>query len=344
MPNDMTDSQHQVALIVDDELSVLAILARVLNDAGFEVESVRSGEEAIERFQPDVYSVVITDIRMDGITGFELIEQLKLIDSAVKTVVMTAHDSVEMIKSAFRIGAYDFLPKPFDNHETIKACAQRAAQATHLVRSNVELVSKLRANHAMLESANQQLRLLNEELRVQANTDSLTEIYNRRFIDHALLHEVQRRNRYPDPLSVVMIDVDFFKSFNDNYGHEGGDKVLQFIAQTLKDCSRNIDVVGRYGGEEFFVILPKTTPENARVYAERARTTIGSTTIQLDDVRCEVTISAGVAGIQADEAGVSVSSLVNAADRALYKAKESGRNRTCTGSIENNTSGAEKRT
>lgn len=344
MENHIKSNSRPLVLIVDDEPSVLAVLAEVMTNEGFSVHTALSGEAALEAFQADFYAAVVTDVCMDGMSGFELIDRISKIDSAVKSVVITAHDSYDMIKSAIKSAAYDYFAKPLDNHEAISSCVHRAAQATQLIRDNEALVAQLQASHALLERVNQQYRLLNEELRVQANTDSLTEIHNRRFIDHTLLHEVNRRNRYSEPLSVVMIDIDYFKKFNDNYGHEGGDTVLKYIAHTLKDSSRNIDVVGRHGGEEFFIILPKTPPEYALIYAERVREKIAAQTILLGSNHCEVTISAGVTGVEAEYPHTEVSTLTNSADRALYRAKKKGRNRCCVELLGESSFGAEKRT
>jgi len=186
----------------------------------------------------------------------------------------------------------------------------------------------------MLENANDKLLELNEELRIQANTDSLTDIYNRRFLDKSMLSEIMRRNRYPDPLSVAMLDVDHFKQFNDQYGHGGGDKVLKAIASALTECARNTDVVGRYGGEEFMVILPKTSPENALLFAERAREQIAGEVVEIDGKECLVTVSVGVAGVDEHFTNATADMLVVAADKALYDAKESGRDRIRYFSIE----------
>jgi len=313
------------ALLVDDEPAILTVLTQVLEDDGFTVLTATSGEEAVTILKAHPFDVIMTDIRMQGISGFELIEHVETIDTAVKTIVMTGYDSYDMVKRALRTGAYDYLSKPLDEHEVIKLCANRAAQATRLVRDNAELVEQLRASHTMLEQANDQLRVLNEELRIQANTDSLTGIYNRRFLDASILNEVTRRNRYPDPLSVAMIDVDHFKIFNDQHGHEGGDIVLQEIANILEECARNTDVVGRYGGEEFMVVLPKTTPENALLFAERVRKAISEKAILLNDVACGITVSIGVSGVDDRFPDVTSAQLVHASDRALYSAKESGR-------------------
>jgi len=313
------------ALLVDDEPAILTVLTQVLEDEGFIVSTATSGEEAVRVLKTKPFDVIMTDIRMQGISGFELIEHVESVDSAVKTIVMTGYDSYDMVKRALRTGAYDYLSKPLDEHEVIKLCANRAAQATRMIRDNAELVEQIRASHTMLEQANDKLRVLNEELRIQANTDSLTEIYNRRFLDQSIASEVTRRNRYPDPLSVAMIDVDHFKLFNDQHGHEGGDVVLQAISKILTDCARNTDVVGRYGGEEFMVVLPKTSPENALLFAERVRLEIAMNSIMLSEVACGITVSVGVSGIDEKFPDVTANQLVGAADRALYSAKESGR-------------------
>jgi len=271
------------------------------------------------------FDVLITDIRMEGISGFELIEHVETVDPSVKMIVMTSYDSYDMIKRAMRSGAYDYLSKPLNDHELIKLCACRAAQATRLVRRNTELVEQLRSSHALVEQANVQLRELNEELRIQANTDSLTEIYNRRYLDQSINSEVTRRNRYPDPLSVALIDVDFFKQFNDTHGHDGGDKVLKAVAQMLLRCARNTDVVGRYGGEEFLVILPKTSPENALLFAERVRECIATESLMLNEIACGITVSVGVSGVDEMFPDVEASDLIIASDKALYSAKADGR-------------------
>ena len=132
-----TKRDHQrMVLVVDDEPSILSILGGVLEQDGFTVDFAQSGEEAIESFRAEYYSVVITDVCMGEMSGFDLIEKLSQLDAALKTVVMTGHDSYEMVKNSLRRGAYDFLPKPLDDHEAIKLCVRRAAQASELIRYN----------------------------------------------------------------------------------------------------------------------------------------------------------------------------------------------------------------
>ena len=168
----------------------------------------------------------------------------------------------------------------------------------------------------MIEDANRRLRELNDELIVRANTDGLTELYNRRHLDESLDQEVSRRNRYPDPLSLVMLDIDRFKDFNDRHGHEGGDTALQLISSVLKASARNIDVVGRFGGEEFVVILPKTTPKSAMVFAERLRRMIETTPVKIGSKLCRLTASIGVTGVYREQPAVTPQQMMAAADEA----------------------------
>lgn len=330
--NTSTDTPYR-ALVVDDEPAVLAIVAEILSKAGFQVSTHVSGESALEELSPQTFDVLITDVCMDGMSGFELIHCADQIDPTLRSVVMTGHDSYEMLQTALRAGAHDYLAKPIKDHQLVVLTAERTAQAVRLVRCNDQLLEQLRENHSMLERANHRLRELNEALRIQANTDSLTELYNRRYIDKSLSNEVARRNRYHDPLSVVLIDVDHFKRFNDRYGHKGGDMALQTIAETLTSCARNTDIVGRYGGEEFLFILPKTNPADAMLFAERVRTVIAQKCINLGDSHAQVTASIGVAGVDEHFKNVDVTSLVCAADAALYAAKAAGRDLVCQESL-----------
>jgi len=319
------------ALLVDDDPAILAVVAQFLRDGGFSVVTAASGEEAIDILQAKIiesepFDVVMTDVRMPGISGFELIDRIATIDSAIETIVMTGYDSREMIEQAFRSGAYDYVAKPIDDHVSIVQCTKRAAQASRLVRDNAELLIELRSKKTMLEKVNKQLRQLNEVLHIQANTDTLTELYNRRYLEDSLRNEITRRNRYQDPLSVALIDVDHFKQINDNHGHAGGDIVLKTFSKALLHCARESDIVGRYGGEEFLVILPKTSPRSAMLFAERIRTNIEKCKIAVGDSECPVTVSVGVSGVESNSTALDMAKFVSSADQALYAAKGAGRN------------------
>ena len=313
-------------LIVDDEPTIVNILSTLLSAEGYEVNTALSGEAALEYLQVQAVDVLVTDIRMDGMNGFELITEARKLDPYVQVIVITAHDCYDSIRQALQHDAYDYLAKPLENHDVILSSINRASAAARLQRANSNLLEQLRASHAMIEDANRRLRELNDELIVRANTDGLTELYNRRHLDESLDQEVSRRNRYPDPLSLVMLDIDRFKDFNDRHGHEGGDTALQLISSVLKASARNIDVVGRFGGEEFVVILPKTEPESAMVFAERLRRTIETTPVKIGSKLCRLTASIGVTGVEKERLAVTSQQMMAAADEALYRAKDAGRN------------------
>lgn len=171
------------------------------------------------------------------------------------------------------------------------------------------------------------LALENARLYTQAVTDGLTKLYNRKYVDERIADEMIRANRYERDCSLIILDVDYFKKVNDNYGHNVGDLVLQKVARTLEEAARSTDVVSRYGGEEFLMLLTETNGEGAVRVAERIREKVEQIEFQLDDGRVvKVTISAGVAGFQDTYEG-SVRKFVEKADQGLYRAKDTGRNR-----------------
>lgn len=320
------DIQNCNALIVDDDPAIVEVVSCVLKEQGFCVQTALSGEQALELFTEHLFDIVITDIRMNGISGFELIGRIQVLDSTVKVIVMTAYDSYDMVLRALKCGAYDYLDKPLDDHQAILDAARRAYDCSKLHRENTLLLERLQASHQKIAIANQRLVAMNRKLKVLASTDGLTRLYNRRYIDQVIDREANSRNRYQDPFSVILLDVDHFKHFNDQHGHDGGDKALQKIAQILTQSARGTDFVGRYGGEEFIVLLTNTPPEHALLFAERIRARIEESQLDLETGRATLTISAGVAGVSATDMSVTGRELIISADKALYAAKNAGRN------------------
>ena len=231
------------------------------------------------------------------------------------------------VKQALQLGAYHYLSKPLVDRDSICNAVERAAGATALARENASLLQKLTASHAMLEDANRRLRELNTDLRELASTDGLTGLYNRRYLDISLDGEISRRNRYSGALSALMIDIDHFKQINDTHGHQAGDDVLKILAGILTSCVRGTDIPGRFGGEEFLVILPETPVENALILAERLRNRVEEAIVRSGSESIQITISLGVAGVSDGLKNVSTEQLMGAVDSALYKAKDEGRNR-----------------
>lgn len=312
--------------MVDDESTTADLVVSVLEDGGFHAVPAYGGQEALERFAEQVFDAVITDIRMEAMGGFELMRRIQSLDGSTKVIVMTAYDSYDMVLRALQSGAYDYLNKPLDDHQRIVQAAGRACEYSKLVRENESLLEDLQQSHTKLSVANRRLVDLNTALKKLANTDSLTQLYNRRYCEHVLDKEVRRHSRYGTSLTVAMFDVDHFKSFNDTHGHEMGDEVLKHVANILLGSARQTDTVARYGGEEFMVVLPDTDMQNSMAFADRARQEIHDFPIRIDNEVHQITVSVGLAGAQPGDNSISTRALINSADSALYDAKNAGRN------------------
>ena len=318
---------NSYVLVVDDDESVCNVLSIILEQQGFKVITANSGEDALKLFGDYLFDVVFTDIFMDGINGIELLSRITHLDGTIKTIIMTAHSGYDSAIAALKGGAHDYIEKPLTDHDRIAAIARKAHSHSMLERDNAELMLKLRANHAKLANANAQLIKLNEQLENLAVTDSLTGLKNRRFIDKMLAQEHARFTRYKTPFAILFIDVDRFKEFNDLHGHASGDQALRYIAKTLLENTRNTDTVGRYGGEEFVMILSDTDAEGASIVANRILLSIEHGSPQLNGKSTTLTVSIGISELTSDSMPAETAEiLVQRADTALYESKHNGRN------------------
>jgi two-component system cell cycle response regulator len=190
-------------------------------------------------------------------------------------------------------------------------------------------VCELNERLAALESANLDLLVTNSALSEISARDSLTGLYNRWYVMEKIDSEMNRSLRHGSPVSLIMMDIDHFKRVNDSFGHSAGDRVLRSVGQVLRDSCRVYDVAGRYGGEEFCIVLPETKVGNTTVVAERIRERLAASRFDLGEESVVVTASIGIAGIESIEAqdGLNPLSLIDRADQALYSAKHHGRNR-----------------
>ncbi|MBN2802732.1 MAG: diguanylate cyclase [Deltaproteobacteria bacterium] len=206
-----------------------------------------------------------------------------------------------------------------------------ATQGLHDLNLNYQtLTSKLEESLAEQQRMANQLKILNRELERRATTDELTSLPNRRAFDEGLNAEVERSRRLDKPLALLMMDVDHFKIFNDTYGHQAGDVVLQIVAKSIKDQVRGCDLPARFGGEEFTVLLPHTNLEGAVIAAERIRTAVEKSVIEYENNKLHVTISIGASITFGSKESRAELMLLRRADDALYEAKESGRNKVMT--------------
>jgi diguanylate cyclase (GGDEF)-like protein len=321
-------------LVVDDSPDSRALIRVILREAGYtDVVPVGSAEEAFRSLGVEEesavlapFDLVLMDIQMPGVDGLEACRRIRAQERMrdVPVIVVTAETEDVHLQSAFDAGAVDYLAKPVRSVELVA----RARSALKLKQE----MDQRKQREAELIAVAQQLETANQELRRLSFLDGLTGITNRRGFDEYFLKEWRRAVRAQGSLSVILLDVDHFKPFNDHYGHLAGDDCLKHIAAALRSAlHRPADLVARYGGEEFVVVLPDTDPSHATVVAETLRTAV-------EDLRIphasspsarSVTVSLGVASVTAVP-DASPQGLVDAADQALYAAKRAGRNRSVT--------------
>ena len=301
-------------LIADDEPISRKLLHATLERLGHEVVAVSDGSEAIEALlAPDAPRLAILDWMMPGMSGLEVCRAIRERAPAyVYVVLLTARDTAEDVVTGLEAGADDFLTKPFETNE-LRARLRSGARVLDLLTSLVEA---------------------QEALKVQATVDHLTGLWNRRMVLEQLDREVNRARHEKRPFALAIVDVDRFKSINDTYGHRIGDVVLRFTAGALKSQLRQYDFVGRFGGEEFLVLLPGCDVASARAVGERMREFIASQQATVGTEAVQVTVSVGISVTLNGSA--TADALVEAADGALYRAKEAGRNRveSCAASVE----------
>jgi diguanylate cyclase (GGDEF)-like protein len=305
---------RQRLLIVDDQPANVRVMAEALRDR-YELYFATSGARALEIAAEGGIELVLLDVVMPGLDGFEVCRRLKSDErtSRIPVIFVTAREEVDDEARGFDVGGVDYITKP------IRPPIVRARVQTHL---------ELKSARDLLESL--------------ASIDALTGIANRRRFDATLEAEWRRCARSGVPFSLVLIDVDYFKSFNDTYGHARGDDCLRAVAQALLAVARRPgDVAARYGGEEFGLILPHTDGPAAQAVLRHLLAGIAALAIPHAGSSCgeRVTVSAGGVTLVPTESG-SPSAVLEAADRLLYEAKAGGRN--CANHVDLGTGGRER--
>lgn len=290
-------------LVVEDDLIQRRYLQALLTQAGHEVMAATNGEEAWTTLQqyPDL-RLVLTDWMMPQLDGPELIRRVRASTNSNYTylILLTSRDTKKSLLSGLEAGADDYLTKPFDHDE---------------------LIARLKIGERILN-----LQACLEDL---ATHDGLTGLLNRRALYNLLQVEFNRSARAGTPVSVILMDVDHFKAVNDRYGHAIGDQALQLLALTLQHSRRDYDQVGRWGGEEFLVLLPNTDLQEAGAVAERIRANVAAAQLRLpSDKALSIQVSLGAACAPHPQLAL-LDQLLNQADQALYRAKADGRNCVC---------------
>jgi diguanylate cyclase (GGDEF)-like protein len=316
-------------LLVDDRADNLKLLSLVLEQKGYYTHEILDGQTAIEVAREILPDLILLDIMMPEIDGYQVCLSLKEYSQTKEIPIIflsAVNESVNKVK-ALELGGADYITKPFSLDEVvvrvekqlkIHRLQKQLQQQNNLLQQ--EIYKRIQAETA-LRQANQQLKYL-------ATTDSLTETANRRQFDEYLKQEWQRLTRERAPIGLIIGDIDYFKLYNDTYGHQTGDRCLQQVARAILDTvQRPADLVARYGGEEFAVILPRTAIAGAIHVAHKIQTAVNHLNIlhEKSPVSNFVTVTQGVTGtIPSQEKSPEV--LIRVADTALYDAKKQGRN------------------
>lgn len=300
---DQTTPMDAHILIVDDDDAIRDAMNEFVEMAGFASYTAGSAEDALTLLQSNSIDVVITDIMLPGMDGLELTDRIKK-KYEIDVIVMTGYSGDYSYEEAISKGASDFVFKPV-RFEELLLRLRRVLKERRLTQDRIHMLEKLK-------------RL--------SITDGLTQLYNSRYFYNQLKIEIDRTTRYQRPLSLLLLDIDNFKDYNDNYGHLEGDKVLVRLGQVIKSCLRKMDSAYRYGGEEFTVILPETEGEEAATVAERIRSAVQMDRFfpKRETEPVNITISIGVTEFHRPE---EVSIFVQRADKAMYQSKQAGRNR-----------------
>lgn len=309
----ITGSSMRILLVDDVQLDRMQLAIR-LKQLGHQVQAVSSGQEALSVYSSFDPELVLLDISMPDMDGFEVSQRIRCqFPDWVPIIFLSSHEEPEMIARAIEAGGDDYLIKPVDRL---------------VLNSKLIAMQRIAFMRRELKTASAKLEELNIQLQHQANEDGLTKLFNRRYMDAQLEETVGWHGRHNVPFCLILLDVDHFKPFNDNYGHIEGDKCLQSISNTLNQLfTRSGEYVGRYGGEEFAVLLSGVGLDNAEKEALRIKSAIEILAYphQYSPTANYVTVSQGIVSL-IPTGKEKTSDIYSKADKALYEAKSNGRN------------------
>ena len=298
MINRLSKNRQYKVLVVEDSLPFRNMIKKILTSLQFKVLAAAHGEEAMSYFadNPDI-NLIITDYRMPVKDGLEVLKEVRKEKdkNSLGVIVMTSPSEKTDASIFLKNGASDFIAKPF---------------------SKEELICRVNNTIEAMENINKIANF--------ANRDFLTGVYNRRFFYSDVEEYIQAAEETNEPYAFAMIDVDYFKKINDTYGHDGGDRILKSIAKILNDNTKGSDIVARFGGEEFCVVLKKISQEEAVKFFVNLRAKVAENEVVIKKQKIRVTISIGVSF---GNGHCEIDDMLEAGDSALYTAKENGRNR-----------------
>jgi len=313
-------------LVADDELAIRELVGEVLEGDGHSITLAEDGEDALEKFKRSWHEIVFSDIRMPKMNGIELLTAVKEINENTQFIIMTSHASIDNSIEALKKGAFDYILKPFEDLDVVTDAANRAITNLSGIRRQQYLLNTL-------SRQNQELDSLNKEFREMAIRDGLTGLFNHRYAKERLVEEFDRAIRFGRDLTVLFMDLDHFKFFNDTHGHQAGDEILQILAGLMMKSVRESDTLARWGGEEFVVIAPETSKEQGCILAEKIRIAVADHEFPNASQQPLGFVSLSVGISSRSDSTENAEKLLRFADDAVYAAKDSGRNRTvyCSG-------------
>lgn len=329
------DMSKPKILIVDDRPENLFVLESLLDGPDLELVKAHSGNEALARILDTDFALVLLDVQMPGMDGYEVAELMRGNRQTrhIPIIFVTAkHKEQASIFKGYDSGAVDYLFKPLEPvilKGKVGVFLELHRQKRELQEKTRELDKRL----ADLQELKGLLERTNEQLTYLSKMDGLTGLLNRRSFDEIYEDEWQRGRRNQEPLSILIIDIDYFKAYNDHYGHMLGDDALKAVARCLAgSAQRHVDRVARYGGEEFVIVLPKTELAGAEAMADKICKNVRRLNISHEGIagQSRITVSVGASSV-VPNADMDSLLLVEFADAKLYEAKAAGRNRWCSG-------------
>lgn len=299
------DNKKRRIMVVDDDASSREIVAKALEYEGYQVRQCESGNEALQMLAEWSPHLILLDVNMPGLNGIETLTRVRVRDEYVSVIFVSADCLRDDVIRGLDAGADDYVCKPFDV---------------------MELMSRVRSQ-LRIKDLNDNLKRANDRLKELVDIDDLTGLFNMRSLYKRLDFELDRARRYNRQVCAIMMDLDHFKKVNDQHDHLFGSYVLAEVGKIIRSNIRKVDFAARYGGDEFLIVLTEIAMEGAMTFANRLRTKIAETTFKSDSFNMQLTASLGMAITNPNSVNVDARSLVRFADRALYLAKENGRNR-----------------
>lgn len=299
------ENQKRKILAVDDDAQSLELIKKALQWEGYQIETASSGSTALQKISEWEPHLVLLDVNMPGLNGLEILAFLRNSKEYVSTLFVSGRSCTEDVVRGLDSGADDYICKPYQP---------------------IELLSRIRCQ-LRIKDIRDELAHANSRLKVLIEIDDLTGLFNMRSLYQKLDYEIDRASRYGRAVSVAMLDMDFFKSVNDECDHLFGSFVLSEVGGVIRDTIRKVDFAARYGGDEFLVVLTETDFSGAKTFCDRICKAISDHVFKNENYTRKLTVSIGFSVIMPGEKTIDARTLVRHADHALYVAKEKGRNR-----------------